>query len=204
MTTPAEFWEQRYAGSGAVWSGRVNATMAEVVSGLVPGTALDLGCGEGGDALWLAEHGWQVTAVDISATAVERGVRAAAGRGLTGIDFQVADLTTWQPPGHYDLVTASFLQSPVELATAAILRRAALRLNPGGHLLVVAHAAPPPWSAHLHEHHHQFSSATEQFAQLDLGDGWRPVLAETRRRSTVGPDGQPAELDDTVLLVERG
>ena len=68
----AGFWEERYASADAVWSGRVNATLAEVVSTLAVGRALDLGCGEGGDAIWLAQQGWQVTAVDVSPTAIAR------------------------------------------------------------------------------------------------------------------------------------
>ena len=70
--SPTEYWEQRYSGSERIWSGKVNATMASVVAELSPGTAIDLGCGEGGDVLWLAEQGWQVHGLDISTTAVGR------------------------------------------------------------------------------------------------------------------------------------
>ena len=69
----AQYWEERYSTATQVWSGRANASVVAVASELTPGTALDLGCGEGGDSLWLAEQGWRVTGVDISPTAVRRG-----------------------------------------------------------------------------------------------------------------------------------
>ena len=123
MTEPAEFWEARYSGSDGVWSGRVNPTMAEVAADLPPGRALDLGCGEGGDVLWLAERGWQVTGVDISPTAVARGRAAAAAAGLPEgqVRFVADDLASFAADGEYDLVTACFLQSPVELNRSGAL-----------------------------------------------------------------------------------
>lgn len=86
-SAPVDFWEERYGSSGQVRSGRVNATTASVVAdleaaGVVPGTALDLGCGEGGDALWLARRGWRVTGLDISPTAIGRARDAAVAAGL--------------------------------------------------------------------------------------------------------------------------
>lgn len=166
-------WEDWYAGSAPLWSGRVNATTADVVSTLPIGEVLDLGCGEGGDAVWLAEQGWQVTAVDVSATAVARGAAGAEQRGVAArIDWHAHDLASWRTERAFDLVTASFLHSDVELPRAEILRRAAGRLRPGGHLLVVSHvfesaADIPPWaSAHLdqqdhHDHHdHQHAPDT--------------------------------------------
>lgn len=209
---PADFWEERYAGAERVWSGAVNQTMADVVSELTPGRALDLGCGEGGDAIWLADHGWRTTAVDISPTAIERAQAAASDLGLTEeqVQFEAADLSTWTDETEYDLVTASFLHSPVALSRTDILRGVAQRIVPGGHLLVIAHAAPPPWSRHRHRHERgetsrgEFPTPQEQIAELALApDEWMPVLAEVRRRDTVGPDGQQALLDDTVVLLRR-
>lgn len=71
VTTP-EAWEERYTASERIWSGRVNAVLAEIAAGLEPGAALDLGCGEGADVIWLAERGWRAAGVDVSATAVQR------------------------------------------------------------------------------------------------------------------------------------
>lgn len=153
---PVEFWERRYAGSGPVWSGRVNRTLAEAVADLPPGRSLDLGCGEGGDVLWLAERGWEASGLDLSSTAIERARIAAADRGLPPgrVRFAAADLADWaEDPERidasvepFDLITASFLQSPVELPRQRILRAALRRLAPGGRLVLIAHASPPPWA----------------------------------------------------------
>jgi len=203
--TAAEFWEERYA-SRQVWSGKVNQTLADVAGPLPAGRALDLGCGEGGDALWLAASGWTVTAVDISSTAIERGRAVAAERNLAEkIDWVAADLTDWTPTGTYDLVSACFLQSPHELGRGAILRRAAWAVAPGGHLLLVSHAAAPPWASGLQHGHAEFPQPATELQLLGLpASGWEVVVAEVRRRAAVGPDGAAAELDDTVVLVRRG
>ncbi|HQZ00258.1 MAG TPA: class I SAM-dependent methyltransferase [Propionicimonas sp.] len=201
-TGPESFWEERYAGKPQVWSGRVNRVLAELFADLPPGRALDLGCGEGGDAIWLAEHGWTVTAVDISTTAIERGRRAATGLA-DPIDWVVADLGEWTTNKRFDLVVSSFLQSPIELPRASILRAAAALVAPAGRLLVVAHAAPPPWASQLHDHHEAFLTPAAQVAELDLDDSWKIEIAEVRSRPATGPDGEAAELEDSVVLVTR-
>ncbi|PZR54403.1 SAM-dependent methyltransferase [Xylanimonas oleitrophica] len=210
---PARFWEERYAGAGNVWSGRPNATVVQVVSGLEPGRALDLGCGEGADVVWLARQGWRATGLDISATAVDRARRAAAAAGLPDDEarFEVADLSAWEPSAAYDLVTAAFFQSPVHLPRAEVLRRAAAAVVPGGHLLVVTHATVPPWAAgpdaggeHEHQAHTGLLSPQEQVEEIALDPGaWEVVLAETRDRAATGPDGQEAVLEDGVVLLRR-
>src|SRR3954468_20682622 len=96
----ARFWDQRYAEREQIWSGRVNPVLASVAAELPPGRALDLGCGEGGDAVWLADHGWAVTAVDISSTALDRARRAAEGAGVGDrITFERHDLAESFPAG---------------------------------------------------------------------------------------------------------
>lgn len=208
--TAADFWEQRYAQRPNVWSGRVNKALADIAGGLVVGTALDLGCGEGGDAIWLARGGWQVTAVDISTTALERGRTAAAGAGVPDgrIDWVAADLATWQPATTYDLVSACFLQSPVSLPRTEILRRAAAAVAPGGSLLIISHAEPPPWALpHGHDgglDHFSLPGPAEEVTALGLDSGdWDVVLAEVRERDAVGPEGQPARLSDSVVRARR-
>ncbi len=200
---PADFWEERYASADRIWSGNVNHTFVQVVEQLTPGRALDLGCGEGGDVVWLAQHGWDATGVDISATATRRGADAAKAVGIPDerIRFVAADLATWTPEGTYDLVTASFLQSPVQLPRADILRRVSDHVAPGGHMLVVAHAAMPPWAGN-HAHHHEFPTPAEEVEALGL-EGWVAEIAEVRTREATGPDGQQATLDDTVVLMRR-
>ena len=269
--SPREHWEERYR-DAPVWSGSVNATTAAVVERLeadgvdgtgpvAPGRALDLGCGEGADVIWLASRGWDVIGTDISATAVARAADAAraaeAGRdaetaqaaeaaraveaartdGSLRVRFIAQDLEPWAAgeggaggalEGPFDLVTASFLHSRAALGRTAILRQAARVLAPGGHLLVVSHAAPPPWSRHAqyddhtqHDDHTQNDEAAghdehthhdsmgllppaQEIAALGLLAGqWRTVLAETRTRIAQGPDGQEAVLEDGVILLRR-
>ena len=221
MDTPVDFWEQRYASSDRVWSGRVNAALADVARTLTPGRALDLGCGEGGDAVWLAQQGWSVTGIDISPSAIARATAAADALGLTGepaepaepaaaseparVRFQVGDLEGLADAAAYDLVYACFLQSPVALSREQILRRAVDRVAPGGRLLIVSHAAPPPWSTHLaHRHPDGMPQPADDLATLALPpEQWEVELAEVRSREATAPDGEHAVLDDGVVLVRR-
>src|SRR5688500_13702544 len=139
------FWERRYASREQVWSGRANARLAEVAGPLEPGRALDLGCGEGADAVWLAQRGWDVTAVDVSATALERGAAAAAAVGVADrVRFERHDLARSFPAGAFDLVSAQFLQSPVELPRGEVLRSAAAAVGECGLLLIVEHGSVSP------------------------------------------------------------
>ena len=210
LTDPAEFWEARYlanrGASGQVWSGKVNATVQRQVADLAPGTALDLGCGEGGDALWLAGQGWTVTAVDISVNALGVGAARAADSGLTDrVSWVQADLAGWQPSAEYDLVTSAFLHSPVELPRDVILRRAATAVAPGGRLLVVGHGGFPPGSNHQHDGQDAppLPSPGEVLAALDLPRDWTVETSTLVDRVATLPDGTTATLVDTVLRVRR-
>lgn len=203
--SPAEFWERRYAGSGsdAVWSGHANQAMVYAVSELTPGNALDLGCGEGGDAIWLAQRGWSVTGIDISPTAIERASAAALDLGLgpRRCQFVADDLAQWRTDETFDLVTSSFMHSPVEFDRGEILRKAAGRVRPGGHLLVVSHGTTPPWSAAARHRPH---AAEDPMSGLVLDpDLWTTVLDERHPRHVAGPDGQQAIIDDVILLFQR-
>lgn len=202
--SPKDFWETRYADSERVWSGRVNPTMSSLVADLTPGRALDLGCGEGGDVLWLARQGWQALGVDISETAVARARAHAAQEDLgTGsANFLVADLPGDMPDGPYDLITASFLQSPVELDRHRILRAAADRVEVGGHLILISHAAAPPWAEHSHEPQ-AMPTLEGDMQALHPQQLWTVEIGEIRRRDVVGPDGQDATLEDVVILAQR-
>ncbi|PWC06766.1 class I SAM-dependent methyltransferase [Mycetocola zhujimingii] len=212
ITDPAAFWEARYfstqGDNGGMWSGRVNATVEHEVSGLTPGTALDLGSGEGGDALWLAAHGWDVTAVDISATALAVGAARAAASGLADrISWVQADLTTWHPSTEFDLVTAAFLHSPVELPREDILRRATAAVAPGGRLLVVGHGAFPPGASHDHADNHDappLPTPDVVLASLELPAGWVVETNALVDRPITGRDGTTLTLVDSVLRVRRG
>lgn len=149
-----DYWEAHYAERERIWSGRVNAHFATVVADLPPGRALDLGCGEGGDAVWLAERGWHVTAVDISDTAMGRAGEEARTRGVSErIEFQRHDLSDSFPEGTYDLVSAQFLHSTVRLERPQVLRHAADAVARGGYLVIVDHGGMPPWATKVpHDH----------------------------------------------------
>lgn len=202
----AQHWEARYGEKDRIWSGAPNASLVSVLETLPAGTAIDLGAGEGGDALWLAERGWRVTAYDISTTALSRLDQAAADRNLADRITTVAgDLADAPIEGTVDLVTASFLHSTVQIPRTQILRRFAAVVNPGGHLFVLGHAAPPRWaSPEMHQHAAHLVGPHEEVEQLDLDpEVWSVEVAELRQRDIIDPDGQPATIDDSVVLLRR-
>nr|MDQ5860933.1 class I SAM-dependent methyltransferase [Actinomycetota bacterium] len=113
-STAAKLWDEKYRSRPKMWSGQPNPQLMTEAAHLAPGTALDLGCGEGADAIWLAGRGWEVTALDVSAVALERAEAHARERGQGGkIEWVRQDLATWVPGKLFDLVTAQFLHSTV-------------------------------------------------------------------------------------------
>jgi len=198
------YWEEHYGERERIWSGRVNVQLAAVVADLPPGRALDLGCGEGGDALWLAEKGWHVTAVDVSETALGRASAEARARGvLDRIDFQRHDLSDSFPGGTFDLASAQFLHSTVRLERPQILRKAARAVAPSGLLVIVDHAAAPPFAKKI-PHDHPFPDPEEVLAELELpADEWDRVRVEAVDRDATDPDGQPFTWQDNVMVLRR-
>ncbi|MFJ8747903.1 SAM-dependent methyltransferase [Streptomyces sp. NPDC102441] len=201
--TDAEMWDDRYRESDRIWSGNPNVALVREVEGLVQGRALDLGCGEGADAVWLARSGWQVTATDISRVALERAAVHAADAGVADrIDWQWHDLGASFPEGEYDLVSAQFLHSMGDLPREEILRRAAGAVAPGGVLLIVGHAGFPSW-----EHDHpdmELPTTDEVLASLELPEGeWEVLLSEEHERIQNDPDGNPTTRTDNALKVRR-
>lgn len=199
-----EYWEGHYGERERIWSGRVNVQLAKVAGDLPAGRALDLGCGEGGDAVWLAEHGWLVTAVDVSETALTRASEAARSRGvLDRIDFQRHDLSDSFPDGTFDLASAQFLHSTVRLERPAILRKAARAVAPGGLLVIVDHASAPPCSKKV-PHDHPFPGAEEVLAELDLpAVEWDRVRVEVVDRDATDADGHPFAWQDNLMVLRR-
>jgi SAM-dependent methyltransferase len=131
-------WDERYAGPELVWGSGPNRFVAEELAALPPGRAIDLGTGEGRNAIWLAERGFTVTGVDFSRVGLARAAGLAAGRGVS-VDWVHADLLDYQPtPGRYDLVLIAYIQLPADRLTA-LARAAASALAPGGTLLAVGH-----------------------------------------------------------------
>jgi ubiquinone/menaquinone biosynthesis C-methylase UbiE len=132
-------WDQRYRDAQWIWGLTPNRFVAEELDARPPGRALDLACGEGRNALWLARQGWRVTAVDFSEVALEKGRKRAASDGALDIEWVVADVTGYEPAARgFDLALVAYLHlSPADLDV--VLRRAAGALAPGGMALVVGH-----------------------------------------------------------------
>lgn len=202
--TAAQMWDEKYRSREKIWSGEPNPQLIAEAATLPPGTALDLGCGEGADAIWLASRGWKVTAVDVSAVALERAEGHARELGQTGnIDWVQQDLATWVPGQLFDLVTAQFLHSTV-MPWQQALQLGAAAVRTGGTLLIVGHHPDglPPWG----QHHapERFYTAEELARELGIEEPeWRLDVVDTRHRTATGPDGEAAALTDAVLRATR-
>jgi 2-polyprenyl-3-methyl-5-hydroxy-6-metoxy-1,4-benzoquinol methylase len=190
----AEYWDERYGG-GQQWSGKPNAPLVAETAGLRPGSALDVGCGEGADAIWLAEQGWQVTATDISKVALDR---AAGHAGGLDIKWVQADLLHSGPEGTYDLITAHYIHLPAE-ERISLHQRLAAAVNPGGTLLIVAHD-----KSDMENSGHQAPMPGLMFTIDDVvqslpRDEWTVVTADRRPRQK--DDG--IHMHDSVIRVQR-
>ncbi|MGI5270403.1 SAM-dependent methyltransferase [Nonomuraea sp. CA-218870] len=203
-TDAVTFWDGVYAARPPATDPRPNARLTETVADLPPGDALDLGCGDGGDALWLAGRGWRVTAADLSAVAVERLTALARARGLGDRVTAVRhDLRGPFPYGAFDLISAHYLHTPFDLDRAAVLRSAAHGLRRDGRLLVVDHGSTAPWSWNQ-DPGVRHPSPREVAADLHLDAAtWTVERADAPRRIATGPDGRTAEVTDHVLLIRR-
>ena len=208
MTHPFDqaFWDERYSSQTSLWSGYPNVHLVGETAELPPGTALDIGCGEGADAIWLAGRGWQVTGVDVSTVALQRaaGHATQAGDGIAGrIDWVHADVLSWDPgTGRYDLVSAQYLHLP-DPPRGAVFRRLAASVAPGGTLLIVGHhpsdlqtTMPRPPMPEL------FFTGDDIVALLDP-QAWEVVTDTAVPRQTTDPDGRTLTIHDTVLRARR-
>lgn len=202
----AAAWDERYSAAPSLFSGRPNHSLVRLVEGGGdrPGRALDVGCGEGGDAVWLAGQGWEVTGVDISSVALGRAADSARAAGVGDrITWVRADLATDPlPPGVWDLVNAQYLHLRPD-QRAALWVALAARVAPGGMLLVAAHDRSDP---HVAEHlasdpgDPETADRVSRFHGSDevldaLGEGWDVAhagpLRWTRRD---GPEGGAVDL----------
>lgn len=196
------FWDERYAGAQEVWSGRPNATLVAEVADLAPGRVLDVGCGEGADAVWLARRGWQVTALDVSRVALERAAAAAeaAGVEIRWVHAGLEDAALG--PDRFDLVSAQY---PVLARTPAhdAEHRLVDAVAPGGHLLVVHHVDMVHRSAEDAAFDPRALVGPTDVAGL-LDDTWEVTVDESRPRDIVGGAGAGHSHDIVLWARRRG
>jgi SAM-dependent methyltransferase len=211
LHTP-EYWDERYASHEPVWSGKVNRRLVEQTADLQPGDAIDIGCGEGGDAVWLAQQGWTVTAVDVSAVVIEKA-RAHAAASLPAelasrITWRPADVRTWQPPADSaDLVSIQFVHL-TEPLLAEVQARLAITLRTGGTLLIVNH---DPLDLHSGVGRPDIPgvmlAASAIVACLDPAlwelEVAEPFPREAHVREARGHDGHGITVHDTVVRARR-
>ncbi len=201
-------WNERYLARPRVWSGAPNPVLVAQAAALDPGRALDIGCGEGADALWLAERGWHVLGIDVADVAIDRAREEALSRtapggpGLAGsAEFRRADLREWVPESRaFDLVMAFFVHLPVDERDLVFTRLAAA-VAPGGTLLLVGHAVSDATSgvgrpsAHL---------LVDESDLVPYAAGFTAVQSSTRAREVEGPsETDPLTVHDVVLVARR-
>ncbi|MEV4413627.1 methyltransferase domain-containing protein [Catellatospora sp. NPDC049609] len=199
------FWDERYGSKERIWSGNPNPHVVTTAADLVPGTALDVGCGEGADAVWLAARGWQVTGVDVSGVALGRAAAHAAEAGeqtAARATWLRADILTWDPaPARFDLVSAQFMQLP-DPARTDLHRRLAAAVRPGGTLLIVGHHFSDLETTIGRPHLPALMFTAEQAAAaLDPAD-WE-IHTATPGREATDAEGRPVTVHDAVLRAVR-
>jgi SAM-dependent methyltransferase len=202
----ADFWDERYRSSDSVWSGDPNPQLVAEVSDLAPGRALDIGSGEGADAIWLAERAWHVTAIDISGVALERSAAAAekAGADVAGrIDWRRADITEWSPDaGAYDLVSAQFMQLPKDVRDP-VFRGLTGAVAPGGTLLIVGHHPSDLETTVRRPRGAGVLYAADDVAALLEPARWDVLVNAARARSVTDSEGRAVTVHDAVLRAVR-
>lgn len=197
-----EHWEHADTESEGIGDSAPNPYLIAETTDLAAGTALDAGCGAGAEAIWLATHGWRVTAADISLTALARASDRAARSDVSGsVDWVAADLTSWEPDGRFDLVVTNYAHPA--MPQLAFYRRISNWVAPGGTLLIVGHLDDPVSAGHGHN---PPAEATVTLADirgsLDPAS-WRIESAEERTRGLEGPGGLGLALRDVVVRAAR-
>lgn len=194
-------WDERYR-DAQIWSGNPNQALVREVSALTPGRALDVGCGEGADAVWLAQRGWTVTALDVAEAALARGRSAAelAGVAITWLHKGLLDADLRS--GGFDLVSAQYpalRRTREDLAERTLIDLVA----PGGTLLVVHHDVSDPSHAQAHGFDPNDWVGPRDVGAL-LGPEWVVVVDEVRERHVSGGAGAGHTHDVILRATRRG
>ncbi len=193
-------WDDRYRAREQIWSGRPNGALVAEISGTPPGRALDVGCGEGADAIWLALRGWKVTALDVSEVALERARKAASDAGVEVEWHHAGLLDAPLQPESFDLVNVQYpalLRTPTRSAEQALLTAVA----PGGTLLVAYHAnVDVEWAKAQGFDPADYVGLADVLGMLD--DDWILEVHETRPRD-IPAGGEPRHTHDEVLRARR-
>ncbi|RVW06050.1 class I SAM-dependent methyltransferase [Rhodococcus spongiicola] len=203
-----EFWDARYDSTAAVWSGKPNPHLVEQVTDVAPGNALDVGCGEGADAIWLASRGWNVTGLDVSPVALTRAAARAAEAGteIAGrTSWKQTDLRTWEPPAHrFDLVSAHFIHVPAS-DRRVLHGRLAAAVRQGGRLLIVGHHPSDLQTSVGRFDFPDLLFTAEQVAAALDPDDWEILVCAEPTREALDPEGRPVTIRDAVLhAIRRG
>jgi len=193
----SEDWNRRYATAEPVWTADPNRFLVAEVHDLPAGSALDLGAGEGRNAVWLAQQGWQVTAVDFSEVGLNKASRLAAAAEVKVLTV-CADLTTYCPPAAaFDLVVLLYLHLPAPLRQV-IHRRTAQAVAAGGLLVVVGHDATNLVDGYGGPQDPDLLFSPDDVRNDLIGSGLSVEKAERVRRTVETPDGQPEAIDALV------
>ncbi|QDW62010.1 class I SAM-dependent methyltransferase [Oerskovia sp. KBS0722] len=199
------FWDERYGSAESVWSGNPNPQLVREVADLSAGSALEVGAGEGADAVWLARQGWRVVGLDVSPVALAKAAAHAAAVSdevADRIEWRQADLVGWEPGDErFDLVTAHFMHLPADLRRQ-VFPRLAQAVAPGGRLLVVGHHPEDHETVRREFDEHFFYTGDDLLGELDL-DGWTVETNDAPTREMLDAEGRPATIRDTVLRVRR-
>ncbi len=190
-------WDQRYAGRDLLWTSEANRFLVTEAESLAPARALDLACGEGRNAVWLAERGWHVMGVDFSEVGIEKARQLEGARGVHA-EWIVADLLDYQPEAHaFELVIVFYLQVPREERTP-ILRAAAQAVAPGGAFLLVGHDSSNIENGYGGPQDPAVLYTAQDVADDLDGGGLRIERAETVQRPVDTPDGRRIAVDALV------
>ncbi|WP_193604452.1 class I SAM-dependent methyltransferase [Nocardioides dongkuii] len=221
------YWDEIWEGdrASAMSTSTANPHLIKEVSDLTPGTALEAGCGAGAEAIWLAEHGWQVTGADVAAAALAFAADRADDSGVAEqLDWVQADLSTWEPTTRYDLVTTHYAHPA--MPQLDFYERIATWVAPAGTLLIVGHLHHDHASEAQHEHGHKqghgdqhghgsdgsadnnkppveaTATAAAITARLDASI-WEVLTAEESHRTMTSSGGRHTQIHDVVVRARR-